>query len=134
MVGASHVELVSKLRAATGKTAGVKRAVVFVFSGQGSQYLGMGRELISTSPLFKDIVCRCHAELLGLGYAGVLTVLDADPEDKVEMEAKQRIEGFQCAVFVLEYALAKLWISWGVKPTSVIGHRYGCFLLCGEWD
>lgn len=96
---------------------------VFVFSGQGGQYLGMGRSLIQTSPVFRDIVEQAHSTLVGLGFVGVLSVMNAADGAEPDLTPKQRIEAFQCAIFVLEYALAKLWISFGLQPDAVLGHR-----------
>lgn len=96
---------------------------VFVFSGQGGQYLGMGRSLLQTSPVFRDIVEQADSALVGLGFVGVLPIMTAADGTEPDLTPKQRIEAFQCAIFVLEYALAKLWMSFGVQPDAVLGHR-----------
>lgn len=96
---------------------------VFVFSGQGGQYLGMGRSLMQTSPVFRDIVEHAHAALVGLGFVGVLPIITAADGVEPALTPKERIEAFQCAIFVLEYALARLWMSFGIKPDAVLGHR-----------
>ncbi|KAI9672396.1 MAG: Type I Iterative PKS [Caeruleum heppii] len=100
-------------------------AVVFVFSGQGSQYVGMGRELLETAPVFRSTVLACDDMLVQLGYTSVLPILKAREEDNLTFTDAERIEAFQYAIFVIEYALAMLWISWNVKPDVVIGHSLG---------
>ncbi|KAL7270282.1 Type I Iterative PKS [Rhizina undulata] len=119
-------ELVSELQKAVPTSGPAPReSVVFVFSGQGSQYLGMGRQLLETSPLFKSIVQECHDELVKLGFAGVLPIVAAVDGEELTLSEKEKVESFQASIFVLEYALAQLWISWGFKPDAVLGHSLG---------
>ena len=99
-----------------------KKKLVFVFSGQGGQHLGMGRQLYRTSPLFRSSVAASHEKLLNWGYPGVLAIIDADG-DGSGLEKKDELVAFQCAMFVLECALFELWKCWGVKPDGVSGHR-----------
>ncbi len=100
--------------------------VVFTFSGQGSQYINMGRGLYEAEPVFREAVDYCAEYLekfLGFDLRAVLFPNDEDVE-----EASRRINQTQItqpALFVLEYALAKLWIEWGVKPQAMIGHSIG---------
>lgn len=95
--------------------------VVFLFSGQGSQYLGMGASLYRRSSFFKDHVDECHDFLVGGGFPGVLDIITT--ETSTNITEKYVSEGYQAAIFTLEYAIAKLWISWGIKPVAVVGHR-----------
>lgn len=96
--------------------------IVFVFSGQGGQHLGMGRQLYQTSPFFRAAVDASHKKLVSWGYPGVLAIIDADDETS-GLEKKDEVVAFQCAMFVLECALYELWKYWGVKPDAVSGHR-----------
>jgi amino acid adenylation domain-containing protein len=92
--------------------------VVFMFPGQGAQQINMGRELYASEPVFRDAVDRCAALLqprLGLDLRAALA--DAD------LLVQTRIT--QPALFVIEYALAQLWMSWGVRPAAMIGHSVG---------
>ena len=99
------------------------RPVVFMFSGQGAQYPNMTRELYGTEPVFRSEVDRC-AELLiehlGFDLRDVMYSDGADAAAKLEQTSVA-----QPALFVIEYALAQLWISWGVQPQALIGHSIG---------
>jgi acyl transferase domain-containing protein len=100
--------------------------VVFLFSGQGSQYVNMGRDLYRTTPTFRDTVDRCCEILqphLGLDLRAVLY-----PEPGQEKEA-ERLLGetaiTQPAIFVIEYAMAQLWMDCGIHPSAMAGHSIG---------
>ena len=106
--------------------AGKDRPVVFLFSGQGSQYVGMGRGLYESEPAFRDTVDRCAAALaprLGMDLRDVLY----PPPDGVEA-ARARLATTaltQPALFVVEYALATLYLAWGITPQAMLGHSIG---------
>ncbi|PUU82892.1 hypothetical protein B9Z19DRAFT_1119995 [Tuber borchii] len=121
-------DLISQLEKATPTHITPEKGIsktVFIFSGQGSQYLGMGRGLIKSSPLFRELVECAHYSLVSLGFVGVLQVMNAVEGEEITLSEKQKVEAFQCSIFVLEYALAKLWISMGVQPDAVLGHSLG---------
>jgi acyl transferase domain-containing protein len=94
----------------------------FVFSGQGGQYIGMGSALYKSVPLFQGIVDQCHGFLVKSGFAGVMQFITPD-ENRSILPEMEELEVYQCAIFALEYALSQLWISWGVTPAIVVGHR-----------
>ncbi|HVU68311.1 MAG TPA: beta-ketoacyl synthase N-terminal-like domain-containing protein, partial [Ktedonobacteraceae bacterium] len=101
-------------------------ALVFVFPGQGSQYVQMARDLYTGEALFRSQVDHCAALLapeLGLDLRSMLFPDDA----QVATAAAQLNETWltQPALFVIEYALAQLWISWGIQPQAMIGHSIG---------
>jgi acyl transferase domain-containing protein len=96
--------------------------VVFAFSGQGGQYLKMGRMMYETSQHFRQIVDECHRWLEAEGFPGVLGIILSDGTS-TGLSHLEEIQAYQSAVFVLQCAMASLWVEWGVKPDSVIGHR-----------
>jgi phthiocerol/phenolphthiocerol synthesis type-I polyketide synthase E len=100
--------------------------VTFMFSGQGAQYVGMGSELYRTEPAFREEVDRCSEILkshLSLDIRDVLYPDDADAEETAQRLNQTSLT--QPALFVVEYALAKLWMSWGVVPADMVGHSIG---------
>ncbi|KAI0051416.1 polyketide synthase [Auriscalpium vulgare] len=118
-------ELAEKLK--SGSPSAVFNAhgkVAFVFSGQGGQYLGMGSALYKTVPLFKQIVDECHSFLTSSGFPGVIQIIAPESSDS-GLSQLEEFEANQAAIFALEYALAKLWMSWGVSPEVVVGHSLG---------
>ncbi|KAF8626009.1 hypothetical protein AX17_006732 [Amanita inopinata Kibby_2008] len=121
----SKDELIKKLKSAEVVQAKERdAAIVFVFSGQGSQYLGMGSSLYASCPLFKRHIDECHAILTSAGFVGVHSIIVPGSVD-FDLTDVQEIEAYQAALFSVEYALAKLWLSWGVRPTAVVGHSLG---------
>ena len=101
-------------------------SVVFMFSGQGAQYPNMGLELYQTESAFREQVDYC-AEILKshLGFDLREVLFPAD--DQLEQAAQKLNETHvtQPALFVIEYALAKLWMEWGIEPQAMIGHSIG---------
>lgn len=119
--GRSKEELLTNLRnAKIVKTDPASDKVVFVFSGQGSQYLGMGRDLYETLTVFARVVDECHPKLVLAGEPGIVDVFRGVPAGGDEAT---HFRSSQAALFVLEYALAQVWMSWGVRPFAVVGHR-----------
>jgi acyl transferase domain-containing protein len=101
-------------------------SVVFMFPGQGSQYVNMGVDLYRTEAVFKKEIDRCSELLLpslGLDLREVLYPAVEKAKDAEELLTQTRIT--QPALFVIEYALATLWMSWGIKPAALIGHSIG---------
>nr|WP_318528447.1 non-ribosomal peptide synthetase/type I polyketide synthase [Plectonema radiosum] len=102
------------------------RPVAFMFSGQGSQYVNMAGELYQEESAFRENIDLC-AELLkphlGLDLRDVLYPSEELAEQAAEQLKQTAIA--QPALFTIEYALAKLWMSWGVHPKAAIGHSIG---------
>ena len=109
------------------------RKLAFVFSGMGPQWWGMGRQLISEEPVFREILERCDAALRPYAGWSLLEELSAD-------EAASRVAHPQLAQvtnFALQVGLAELWTSWGIVPDAVIGHSGGAMAaayVAGVYD
>lgn len=98
--------------------------VVFVFSGQGSQYLGMGQQLMSMYPAFAKVVHQCDRVLRRNGFPGCLEVINPSAGGNTDSEdGASQLQAFQSAIFALEVALAQLLMSWNIRPSVVAGHR-----------
>jgi len=113
-------------RVVTAVEEETERPVVFLFPGQGAQYPNMARGLYETEELFRRELDRCADTLrgpLGLDLRQILFP-DADRTDEAEEELR-RTALTQPALFTVEYALARLWMSWGVVPRAMIGHSIG---------
>lgn len=100
--------------------------IVFMFPGQGSQYPNMALGLYKNEPYFKDIVDTCF-DLLNSKYnIDLLPIIF--PTDKNLEDSTNQLEDTlysQISLFVIEYAIAKLFINWGINPQALIGHSFG---------
>ena len=110
-------------RAATGST-GAKSAsadAVFVFTGQGSHYAGMGAELYRTSPIFRRTVDLCVSLCASYKFPPFLDIITDSAGDVASKDSAQ----IQLAVVTLEIALTAFWQSVGIVPAIVMGHSLG---------
>ncbi|MFD6156189.1 beta-ketoacyl synthase N-terminal-like domain-containing protein [Nocardia sp. NPDC060256] len=107
--------------------------VGFVFTGQGNQWVGMGRKLIRHQPVFRDTLLKIDRELrIELGWS-TFAVLDRGRDE----EALADTATAQPVLFALQVALAALWQSWGITPSAVVGHSVGevaAAHVCGAID
>jgi phthiocerol/phenolphthiocerol synthesis type-I polyketide synthase E len=106
--------LADPARRIAAAAAGKRPRVAFLFSGQGAQYAGMAAQLYQTEPAFREAVDEC-ANLTGERILGEHLTEDALTQTAVT----------QPVLFVVEYALARLWQSWGVEPAAMAGHSIG---------
>ncbi len=100
--------------------AGGRPKMVFVFPGQGSQWRGMGRQLLATEPVFRTAVTACEASFRRFVDWSLLAELEGDSDLGWE-----RIDVVQPALFAIQVALAALWREWGIHPDAVVGHSMG---------
>ncbi|MFJ6677441.1 SDR family NAD(P)-dependent oxidoreductase, partial [Actinosynnema sp. NPDC091369] len=97
--------------------AGAPDRTVFVFPGQGAQWVGMGRDLYAAEPVFREAIDACERALSPHVDWSLVEVLSGGPLDRVDV--------VQPALFAVMVALARLWRSVGVEPDAVVGHSQG---------
>jgi acyl transferase domain-containing protein/NADPH:quinone reductase-like Zn-dependent oxidoreductase/SAM-dependent methyltransferase/acyl carrier protein/short-subunit dehydrogenase len=133
LAGSSLADLVQELRAFSSGEVGTSirttftprtelaPRVVFVMSGQGPQWYGMGRELMAHEPVFKDMMLACAEAMRDFASFDLMAEL-AQPEWDSQL---QRTEISQPAIFAMQMSLAALWQHWGITPSAVVGHSVG---------
>jgi amino acid adenylation domain-containing protein len=115
-------------RVFTRKVESAEPEVAFLFPGQGAQYAGMGAGLHRDEPTYRAVVDYCAEALRPVLGRDLRDLLFAPAGEAEATDALRRTDLTQPALFVTEYALAQLWMSWGVKPTAMIGHSVGEFV------
>lgn len=134
IVGASHQEIADAIANKDPNVIGTRElseaasGVVFMFPGQGSQYVNMGRDLYTSEPVFAEHFDRCcelfqdelDIELRSIVFPRIGT------EEEAAAQLKQTVYT-QATLFTVHYSLAKLWMHWGIVPDAMMGHSIGEF-------
>jgi acyl transferase domain-containing protein len=107
--------------AITGTPAAKPSAPVFVFTGQGPQWWGMGQQLMEREPVFRQTLEQIDALLRPISGWSLIEEMTKDEEGSRINDT----DVAQPAIFALQVALAELWASWGIRPSKVIGHSVG---------
>ena len=105
----------------TGRPADKAPRPVFVYSGQGTQWWAMGRELLASEPVFRAVIERCDALFAKMGDWSLIEELTREEEtSRLHVTAIS-----QPAIFAIQAALTELWASWGIRPAATVGHSVG---------
>ncbi|MGX9120927.1 hybrid non-ribosomal peptide synthetase/type I polyketide synthase [Mesorhizobium sp. BHbsci] len=129
-VGSDLVELADQLDhaalqgGASQEVSSSEHRIVFMFSGQGSQQIGMGWELYKEEPVFRAAIDDCANWLNQLAHVDFRPLLYRQTKTDGEFEPKLGAI-IQPVIFATQYAMAKLFMSWGIFPAAVIGHSIG---------
>ncbi|MER9396197.1 MULTISPECIES: amino acid adenylation domain-containing protein [unclassified Mesorhizobium] len=130
IVGSGLVELADQFdqaalhAGASGEASSSEPRIVFMFSGQGGQQIGMGRELYEEEPVFRNAIDECANWLNELAHIDFRPLLYC--EGKSDGELEPQLEAvIQPVIFATQYAMTKLFLSWGIFPAAVIGHSIG---------
>ena len=102
------------------RSSGAAPKVAFVFPGQGSQWFGMGRQLLVEEPVFRESIEACDRAIRAETGWSVIQELEAGETARLD-----RVDVVQPILFAFQIALAALWRSWGVIPDAVVGHSMG---------
>lgn len=128
VVAGTHDEFATILKSITrenalsaGRSHTTPQKIAFVFPGQGSQWLGMGRRLVADEPVFRKTLEACDA---AIRHEAEFSVLDEIAANETTSRLND-IAVVQPVLFAIAVALAALWRSWGIEPDCVIGHSMG---------
>ncbi|AHF14150.1 beta-ketoacyl synthase [Niabella soli DSM 19437] len=102
--------------------------IVFMFPGQGSQYINMGKELYRTEHVYRAAIDECAGILLNEMKEDIRRIIFPEQEDERATEHLKNTYYTQPAIFITSYALARLYMSWGILPNALMGHSVGEFV------
>ncbi|QDH81552.1 amino acid adenylation domain-containing protein [Echinicola soli] len=124
------LQLESKKDASTRKKAikQLPQNTVFVFPGQGAQYLNMGKDLFESASVFREALMHCAALFDGFMDKPLLDIIYPAAETDQAEAILKNTRYTQPAIFAIEYALAQQWMAWGFTPSSLVGHSIGEFV------
>lgn len=122
---AQQLKLDSSILKYPEKYKSVKNDIVFMFTGQGSQYINMTYGLFQENAIFKAYLESCFSIVKSVANIDLESVLFNKSVDSKSQEAINQTSITQLALFSVEYSMAKLFIDWGIKPTVMIGHSIG---------
>lgn len=134
IVGGSHQEVARAIADKDAALMGTRElteaapGVVFMFPGQGSQYVNMGRDLWESEPVFKKHFDKCihlFSKELGTDLRAIIFPKPGE-EEKAAEQLKQTVYT-QAGLFTMHYSLAQLWMDWGIRPDALMGHSIGEF-------
>ena len=125
--GAAHLlEAGAAPRVARGQAPSTGASpVAFLFPGQGAQHVGMAHGLYEAEPAFRATVDECAELLRAEGGDDIRDLIFADASDADAATELDRTRSTQPALFTIEFALARLWMSWGIVPAGMLGHSIG---------
>ena len=110
----------------TGEAASLQRPVAFLFPGQGAQHIQMASDLYQHEPVFRQHLDECAQAFLPYLKLDLRHLFYPEPEKAAEATRQLTQTALaQPALFTLEYALAHLWMEWGVRPQAMLGHSIG---------
>ncbi len=102
--------------------ASINPKIAFLFTGQGSQYVGMGRQLYQREAIFRNVIDRCDQQLRSPLKCSLREVMFEDESATPQLNQSALT---QPAIFAIQWGLVELWKAWGVRPNLVLGHSIG---------
>lgn len=120
-------KLISPETGLTAKASDSDQPIVFMFSGGGTQYVNMAKDLYESEPYFKAQMAICADLFKRKGNLDILDLLFISDDNQFEVQTQviARPKIFFAALFAVEYSMSQLWMNWGIKPDAVVGHSLG---------